>query len=149
MFLQKQTAFTGQWEVTIDYQSPQEAHEAGTAVWWSKYAYASLGIRGGEGGQRYIVFRSPDPDPDSAEANKFLVCPEISLSCGKAAHIARKRRSWRSPDGNMCSGSRLTPCDIDSDTRPSRIRPLHILESCRRHYWSGRVLSIRSLLAHI
>jgi hypothetical protein len=73
MFLQKQTAFTGRWEVTIDYQVPQEGHEAGTAVWWSKYAYASLAIKGGEDGQRYLVFRSPDPDSDSQEANNFLV----------------------------------------------------------------------------
>lgn len=71
MFLQKQTAFTGRWEVTLDYTSPQEGHEAGTAVWWSKYACASLGIRGQEEGKRVLVFRSPDGEkPDE---HKFTV----------------------------------------------------------------------------
>lgn len=83
MFLQKQTAFTGRWEVTIDHQLPQEGHEAGTAVWWSKYAYASLSIRGGEDGQRDLVFRSPDLDPKSAQANMFLVSNSLLLGLGQ------------------------------------------------------------------
>lgn len=74
MFLRKQTAFTGRWEVTLDYASPQEGHEAGTAVWWSKYAFASVGIRGSEGGEsRHILIRSPDPE--KGDQNEFLVCP--------------------------------------------------------------------------
>lgn len=87
MFLQKQTTFQGRWEVTLDYPSPQEDHEAGTAVWWSKYAYASVGIRGAAGGaHRILVFRSPDPE--HGDENKFIVSRQCSLAESSSSSIA-------------------------------------------------------------
>lgn len=40
---QKQTAFTGTFDVKLDFQ-PNEGGEAGVVVWWSRRAYASLSV---------------------------------------------------------------------------------------------------------
>lgn len=61
MFLQKQKSFQGTWRVTLDYPSVASGHEAGTAMWFSKWAYASLGIRGTDEGAE-LVFRLPKED---------------------------------------------------------------------------------------
>jgi len=42
---QKQTAFTGIFDVKLDFQ-PSEGEEAGIVIWWSRRAYASLSIVG-------------------------------------------------------------------------------------------------------
>jgi hypothetical protein len=69
MLLRKQTAFDGVWEVTLDYQPCASGHEAGTTVWWSKWAFASAGIRGVKSQrdakvEREMVFRFPEPEGD-------------------------------------------------------------------------------------
>ena len=61
MFLQKQKSFRGTWQVTIDYPEIANGHEAGTAMWFSKWAYASLGLRGTETWAD-LVCRSPKQD---------------------------------------------------------------------------------------
>lgn len=75
MLLQRQTAFDGRWEVDIDYLPSLRGHEAGTAVWWSKWAYASLGVRGGSNGSsvvKQLVFRFPDLEGDVFKASVAL-----------------------------------------------------------------------------
>ena len=73
MLLQKQTSFTGTWAVTLDY-TPAPKHEAGTAVWWSKWCMAAaIGVRGTEYG-RDLVFRYPDE-----ETEQFHVSDNIAL----------------------------------------------------------------------
>ncbi|RSH95494.1 hypothetical protein EHS25_000586 [Saitozyma podzolica] len=46
MLLQKQTSFRGTWDVRLEYLPEREGEEAGTTVWWSKWCFASVGIRG-------------------------------------------------------------------------------------------------------
>ncbi|GFZ51537.1 hypothetical protein JCM24511_09304 [Saitozyma sp. JCM 24511] len=46
MLLQKQTSFRGTWDVQLDYTPERAGEEAGTTVWWSKWCFASVGIRG-------------------------------------------------------------------------------------------------------
>lgn len=73
LFLRKQTSFEGVWSVRLDYPELEIGHEAGTAVWWSKWAFASIGLRGREGGVgRDLVFRFPN-----RVGNEF----QVSLSC--------------------------------------------------------------------
>jgi hypothetical protein len=63
MFLQKQTAFTGVWEAEVDFEPEEPQQEAGTTVWWSKWSFASIAIRGTESG-REVVFRYPNAEGD-------------------------------------------------------------------------------------
>jgi hypothetical protein len=75
MLLQKQTAFQGVWDVTLDYQPCAPGHEAGTTVWWSKWAFASVGIRGvkSQGDtkmERGMVFRFPEPEGDEFKVGR-------------------------------------------------------------------------------
>jgi len=48
--------------------------EAGVVVWWSKYAYGSVGIRGmGEGRRadgKELVFRASNPDKDEENVSR-------------------------------------------------------------------------------
>jgi beta-xylosidase len=45
MFLQKQTEFTVDWRVKLEFSPTEAGHEAGTAIWWSQFAHASIGLR--------------------------------------------------------------------------------------------------------
>jgi beta-xylosidase len=65
MFLRKQLSFQGHWTVEIE-ASPQLRHQAGIAIWWSKYSYASVAIRGTEKG-RELVFKYPNHENDDFE----------------------------------------------------------------------------------
>jgi hypothetical protein len=58
MLLQKQTAFQGEWRVVIDYEPEENMHQAGVAIWWSRWAMASVAARVAENG-REIVFTAP------------------------------------------------------------------------------------------
>lgn len=49
MVLQKQTRHAVNWRTRLEFRPSQVKHEAGTAIWWSQYAYASIGIRRVEG----------------------------------------------------------------------------------------------------
>ncbi|KAF7550223.1 hypothetical protein G7Z17_g5857 [Cylindrodendrum hubeiense] len=45
MLLQKQVHFSLDWRVEINFLPTYVEEEAGTAIWWSQFAYASIGIR--------------------------------------------------------------------------------------------------------
>ena len=62
MFLRKQLSFQGRWTIEIE-ATPQPRHQAGIAIWWSKYSYASVSIRGTESG-RALVYKFPDLEND-------------------------------------------------------------------------------------
>lgn len=63
LLLRKQTKFTQVFDTILDFQPSKKGHEAGIVVWWSMYAYASIGISrstdepGPE--KRTIVMRAP------------------------------------------------------------------------------------------
>jgi hypothetical protein len=65
MVLRKQTTFHGVWRVTINFDPHDQGQGAGVAVWWSKWAHALLGIRGGQGGGKELVFRYAEPNGTS------------------------------------------------------------------------------------
>lgn len=67
MFLRKQLSFQGHWSVDVD-AVPQRGHEAGVAIWWSKYSYASVAIRGKKTG-RELVYRFPNLVNDEFEVS--------------------------------------------------------------------------------
>jgi hypothetical protein len=59
----KQTAFTGTWTTEIDFVPDYSGEEAGTTVYWSKYAFMAAGLRRSEDGDgRYAFLRWYDPD---------------------------------------------------------------------------------------
>lgn len=45
MLLRKQTGFSGDWRVKFSFAPKEAGHEAGTAIWWSQFAYASIELR--------------------------------------------------------------------------------------------------------
>lgn len=58
MFLRKQTSFDLDWLTILEFSPRVPGEEAGTVVWVSQHAYASLGIGRDEGGNMEIVFTS-------------------------------------------------------------------------------------------
>jgi beta-xylosidase len=72
MLLTRQQSFEAKWELDLNFNPVHVDEEAGTAVWWSKWNFASLSIRGSsdrtvvEGGTlqkatgRELVMRRPD-----------------------------------------------------------------------------------------
>ncbi|KAH7122042.1 glycosyl hydrolase, partial [Dactylonectria estremocensis] len=66
MLLQKQTRFSVDWRVNVKFSPQHVGEEAGTAIWWSHEAYASIGFRKkSEEGDLEFVCRYLDGD------NKF------------------------------------------------------------------------------
>lgn len=59
MLLRRQDTFEGVWHTQLDFEPSIAGEEAGTTVWWSKWAFASVGLRGkGEDPvAREIVFK--------------------------------------------------------------------------------------------
>ena len=68
MLLRRQDAFVGVWETIVDFTPGQEGEEAGTAVWWSKWAFSSVGVRGRKEG-REIVFKYPTLEDDKIKVS--------------------------------------------------------------------------------
>jgi hypothetical protein len=66
MILRKQVQFSLDWSTELDFTPSRPEQEAGTTVWWSKWAYSSLGVRGVKQGEgvvgRELVFRTPNPN---------------------------------------------------------------------------------------
>lgn len=77
MLLQKQKQHSVDWRTRLEFRPKKQGHEAGTTIWWSQYAYASIGIR-----------RSSTDDEGweihcaayNAEQDKFVVSHNSSLS---------------------------------------------------------------------
>ncbi|KAL4748230.1 glycosyl hydrolase [Aspergillus terricola var. indicus] len=53
MLLQKQPAVSVDWRAGLRFAPENALEEAGTAVWWSQFAYASIGLRMSESGGGY------------------------------------------------------------------------------------------------
>jgi len=68
MLLRRQDAFVGVWETVVDFVPGQEGEEAGTVVWWSKWAFSSVGVRGRKEG-REIVFKYPTLEDDKIKVS--------------------------------------------------------------------------------
>ncbi|KAJ6111551.1 hypothetical protein N7523_007612 [Penicillium sp. IBT 18751x] len=45
MLLRKQSGFSGDWKVRLEFAPTEAGHEAGAAIWWSQFAHASIGLR--------------------------------------------------------------------------------------------------------
>lgn len=66
MLLQKQKQHSVDWRTQLEFSPTKPGHEAGTTIWWSQYAYASIGIRksdtGGEGWEVHCVAYDAEQD---------------------------------------------------------------------------------------
>lgn len=69
MLLRRQDAFVGTWETVVDFTPGRPGEEAGTVVWWSKWAFSSVGVRGIEGG-REVVFKFPTLEDDKIQVSE-------------------------------------------------------------------------------
>ena len=69
MVLKKQTTFTGEWTASIDFD-PAQGEVAGVGVWWSKWANATVSIRGLGQGKRELVTRWAVPDGTTFEVSE-------------------------------------------------------------------------------
>ncbi|KAJ0426194.1 putative glycosyl hydrolase [Aspergillus carlsbadensis] len=57
ILLQKQMELSVDWRVGLRFSPENPLEEAGTAIWWSQFAYASIGLRKSEKGEYEVVFR--------------------------------------------------------------------------------------------
>lgn len=73
MLLKKQTAFTGRWEVEFGF-NPRKGEAAGVAVWWSKWCYGAVFLRGNRDGVE-LVFRIPEGDGFTETVHPAPTCP--------------------------------------------------------------------------
>lgn len=87
VLLRKQTAFNLDWETEVAF-APAPGQEAGTVAWVAKGVYASLGVRGAEGGAREVVFTRPGAAGAGAGT-------AMEVSSGEG-------REWRRRDGRCC-----------------------------------------------
>ncbi|KAL2800860.1 glycosyl hydrolase [Aspergillus keveii] len=56
MLLQKQMDISVDWRVGLRFEPENPLEEAGTAIWWSQFAYASIGLRRSVSGEGVEVF---------------------------------------------------------------------------------------------
>lgn len=75
MVLQKQQRHSVNWRTQLEFKPSQLGHEAGTAIWWSQFAYASIGIRraGDVEDSFEIHCRAYDEEKDEFVVSFFLV----------------------------------------------------------------------------
>lgn len=71
--LRKQLTFEGEWTVTVDFEPESVGQGAGVGVWWSKWANASIEIRGVKDNTPSLVFRYAEPDGDSFTVSCYMV----------------------------------------------------------------------------
>jgi beta-xylosidase len=73
MILKKQTHLTGVWTTELDFNPSTENEEAGTAVFWSCFAYAALVVRkGSNSNERTVVLRWTDPECDEYKVSGII-----------------------------------------------------------------------------
>jgi hypothetical protein len=92
MLFRRQDAFVGTWETIVDFTPGRPGEEAGTVVWWSKWAFSSIGVRGIEGG-REVVFKFPTLEDDKiqvsedasivSEVDDRVTCTDIPCGCSR------------------------------------------------------------------
>jgi hypothetical protein len=78
MLLRRQDAFEGVWHTQLDFEPSIAGEEAGTTVWWSKWAFASVGLRGKGQDQevkREIVFKYTMLEDDDVHVSLSMLCP--------------------------------------------------------------------------
>jgi hypothetical protein len=70
MIVKKQTHLTGVWTTELDFDPSTGNEEAGTAVFWSCFAYAAIVVRKGpKEGERIVSLRWTDPECDEYKAS--------------------------------------------------------------------------------
>lgn len=145
MILKKQTHLTGVWTAELDFDPSTENEEAGTAVFWSCFAYASVLVRKHAGeGKRSVVLRWTDPDCDEYKASRLL------------------DKRWLADDARSLNFKRLSPPPaqlryefmynqhrIPFRIRLARMTTLFNYRHCRQPYWSGLDHLILRTRAHI
>jgi beta-xylosidase len=73
MLLKKQTHLTGVWTTELDFHPSTENEEAGTAVFWSCFAYAAIVVRKGhKENERSVILRWTDPDCEEYKVSRCL-----------------------------------------------------------------------------
>lgn len=73
MILKKQTHLTGVWTTELDFDPSTENEEAGTAVFWSCFAYAAIVVRKGTNeNERSVILRWTDPECDEYKVREVV-----------------------------------------------------------------------------
>ncbi|KAL4811963.1 glycosyl hydrolase [Aspergillus spinulosporus] len=68
MLLQKQPTVSVDWRVGLRFAPENELEEAGTAIWWSQFSYASVGLRMSKSRDSYeVLFRGYTGEGDRFE----------------------------------------------------------------------------------
>lgn len=55
MLVRKQTAHSGVWRTSVEFEPETEYEEAGTAVFWSNFSYIALAIRKNGDGTELVL----------------------------------------------------------------------------------------------
>ena len=91
MLLVKQESFDAQWDLSLDFQPQHIGEEAGITVWYSKWKYASLSIRGTDhddavdpqlrkAERRELVFRRTTAKELAKEVGDFVLSINMKLT---------------------------------------------------------------------
>ncbi|KAJ3956547.1 hypothetical protein N0V92_006919 [Colletotrichum tropicale] len=67
MLLRKQTQFSMDWMVELEFHPGAVGEEAGTAIWWSQFAHASIGLRKTSESHNEIICRVIDEKGEFTE----------------------------------------------------------------------------------
>ncbi|GFZ46640.1 hypothetical protein JCM24511_03860 [Saitozyma sp. JCM 24511] len=73
MLLRKQTSLSGTWSTLLDFNPTTTVEEAGTAVFWSKWAFMALLVRLGKDRRKEVVLRWTDPEGDDLKVSLILL----------------------------------------------------------------------------
>jgi len=74
LVLQKQVRFSLDWKTELDFEPQRLGHEAGTTIWWSQFAHASIGIRKNQSNDgREVIFRTLEPEGDEFKEVKHAI----------------------------------------------------------------------------
>jgi hypothetical protein len=73
MLLRKQMSLSGTWSTLLDFNPTTSTEEAGTAVFWSKWAFMALLVRLGKDRRKEVLLRWTDPDGDDLKVSLTLL----------------------------------------------------------------------------
>lgn len=118
MLLRKQTSFFQTFETTMEFSAWQAGAEAGIALWWSQFSYATIGIKFGgllsDSGKPHVVSRSPKGRPGEFHVrlplarHSWTTCQLMLTCCRWAQTTSSEISAGLVATPNMTVPARLT-----------------------------------------
>ncbi|KAL4984736.1 glycosyl hydrolase [Aspergillus falconensis] len=109
MLLQNQPAVSVDWRVGLRLAPANALEEAGTAIWWSQFAYASIGLRMSGGGDGHeLFFRGYTGEGDRFDEKVHPIQGNTSLELLIRARPAKYELLFSVAGSGTCAGAGFT-----------------------------------------